>query len=108
MTVMIDRPAWFHDQDYYPPEPLITKKYSVLLLRPESDGSTPAEDTMYFWVEAFSPGHAVKRAQTDAVLAYWDYDIWDTDWYLDEPEDPEAFAPLLVTEGYHYGLDWED
>jgi hypothetical protein len=67
------------------------KPYSVLLLYPDwanDDGN----ETYYAWVEASDGIAAVAEAQRQAVAA----NEWDD-------TDPADFAPLLVTEGHHYG-----
>lgn len=65
--------------------------FSVLLLYPDyaNDGGT---ETYYAFVEAADSIAAVAVAQRQAVAAQIGVDI-----ELDD------FAPLLVTEGHHYG-----
>jgi hypothetical protein len=67
------------------------KPYSVLLLYP--DWATDYRiETYYAWVEASDPIAAVAEAQRQAVAV--------NDWGHSDPSD---FAPLLVTQGHHYG-----
>jgi hypothetical protein len=70
---------------------LATKPYSVLLLYPDwtNDDST---ETYYAWVDAPDSLAAVAEAQRQALAA--------NEW---TDRDPADFAPLLVTEGHHYG-----
>ncbi len=67
------------------------KPYSVLLLYPDyaNDGG---KETFYAFVKARDPIEAVLLAQRRALAV--------NEWEETEPED---FAPLLVTEGHHYG-----
>jgi hypothetical protein len=67
------------------------RPYSVLLLYPDyaNDGGN---ETYYAWVEASDGIAAVADAQRQAVAA----NEWDD-------TDPTDFAPLLVTEGHHFG-----
>ena len=71
--------------------PTGSKPYSVLLLYPDyaNDGGS---ETYYAWVTASDPLDAVAVAQRQAAAAQ----IVDID-------DPTDFAPLLVTQGHHYG-----
>jgi hypothetical protein len=73
-----------------PGEPA-SKPYSVLLLYPDwaNDGGT---ETYYAFVEAPDPTQAVGQARRQALAA--------NEWTNVEPDD---FAPLLVTEGHHFG-----
>jgi hypothetical protein len=72
-------------------KPPATKPFSVLLLYPDyaNDGGT---ETYYAFVEATDPVAAVAEAQRQALAV--------NDW---DDTDPTDFAPLLVTEGHHYG-----
>jgi hypothetical protein len=67
------------------------KPYSVLLLYPDyaNDGGN---ETYYAWVEAPDPVTAVAVARRQAFAAQ--------EGVIFPPDD---FAPLLVTEGHHYG-----
>jgi hypothetical protein len=65
------------------------KPYSVLLLYPDYVGNY-GEETYYAFVEAADPIEAVTVAQRQAVAA----ETVDID-------DPDDFAPLLVTAGHH-------
>jgi hypothetical protein len=67
------------------------KPFSVLLLYPDyaNDGGT---ETYYAFVEATDSIAAVALVQRQAVAAQIGVGI-----------EPEDFAPLLVTEGHHYG-----
>ena len=67
------------------------KPFSVLLLYPDyaNDGGT---ETYYAWVEASDPIGAVAVARRQALAAQ--------EGVIFPPDD---FAPLLVTEGHHYG-----
>jgi hypothetical protein len=67
------------------------KPYSVLLLYPDhaNDGGT---ETYYAFVEAPDPIAAVEIAQRRALITNEWNDV-----------DPNDFAPLLVTQGHHYG-----
>ena len=76
----------------HPPDrPRSDKPYSVLLLYPDyaNDGGT---ETYYAFVEATDPIAAVTVAQQQAAAAQDGVDI-----------EPDDFAPLLVTQGHHYG-----
>jgi hypothetical protein len=73
--------------------PPTTKTYSVLLLYPDhvnDDG----KETYYTFVEAADPIAAVAVARRRALA---------TNEWTEEDVDPDDFAPLLVTEGHHYG-----
>jgi hypothetical protein len=67
------------------------RPYSVLLLYPDyaNDGGT---ETYYAFVEATDAIDAVAVAQRQAAAAQ-----------VVEIDDPTDFAPLLVTQGHHYG-----
>jgi hypothetical protein len=65
--------------------------YSVLLLYPKYANDGGAE-TYYAFVEADDPVAAVAEARRQAVAANDCAEI-----------DPDDLAPLLVTEGHHYG-----
>jgi hypothetical protein len=67
------------------------KPYSVLLLYPDHANDNGTE-TYYAFVEATDPIEAVALAQREAVAANDCVEI-----------EPDDFAPLLVTEGHHYG-----
>jgi hypothetical protein len=68
-----------------------TKPYSVLLLYPDyaNDGG---KETYYAFVEAPDSVAAIADARRQAVAANDGAEI-----------QPDDFAPLLVTEGHHYG-----
>ena len=66
------------------------KPYSVLLLYPDYANDSGTE-TYYAFVEASDPIDAVAVAQRQAVAAQEGVEI----------DDPDDFAPLLVTEGHH-------
>jgi hypothetical protein len=68
-----------------------SKPYSVLLLYPDYANDNGTE-TYYAFVEASDPIEAVAAAQRQAVAAQDGVDI-----------EPDDFAPLLVTQGHHYG-----
>jgi hypothetical protein len=72
------------------------KRYSVLLLYPDYANDGGAE-TYYAFVEATDAVAAVDVAQRQATAAQA-VDI----------DDPTEFAPLLVTEGHHYGEAFTD
>ena len=67
------------------------KPYSVLLLYPDYANDNGTE-TYYAFVDAPDAIEAVALAQRQAVAA--------NEWVECEPDD---FAPLLVTEGHHFG-----
>ena len=69
----------------------IEMPYSVLLLYPDyaNDGGT---ETFYAFVAASDPLVAVAQAQRQAAAAQEGAEI-----------EPDVFAPLLVTQGHHYG-----
>ncbi len=71
-----------------------TKPYSVLLLYPDyaNDGG---KETYYAFVEAASPAAAVAEARRQALEA--------NEWADGTDAKARDFAPLLVTEGHHYG-----
>ncbi len=78
------------------PEPPVAsdpanKPYSVLLLYPDHANDDGTE-TYYAWVEAPDSLAAVAEARRQALAV----NEWDD-------ADPTDFAPLLVTEGHHYG-----
>jgi hypothetical protein len=68
-----------------------SRPYSVLLLYPDyaNNGGT---ETYYAWVEATDAIEAVALAQRKAASAQ-----------IIDIGDPTDFAPLLVTQGHHYG-----
>ncbi|MFL5285236.1 MAG: hypothetical protein ACJ8AW_30735 [Rhodopila sp.] len=70
------------------------KPYSVLMLYPDyvNDGSMETLETYYAFVDASGPIEAVALAQRQAAAAQEGVEI-----------EPEDFAPLLVTQGHHYG-----
>jgi hypothetical protein len=70
---------------------LAKRPYSVLLLYPDCVNDTGSE-TYYAWVHACDPAAAIAAAQRRAVKT--------NEW---EDMNPNAFIPLLVTEGHHYG-----
>jgi hypothetical protein len=74
------------------PPPAATP-YSVLLLYPDYASRQYGEETYYAFVTAADPIEAVANAQAQAVAAQEGVEI----------DDPEDFAPLLVTLGHHYG-----
>lgn len=65
--------------------------YSVLLLYPD-DANDSGVETYYAFVNAPCPATAVDAAQRQASAAQQAGGI-----------EPEAFVPLLVTRGHHYG-----
>jgi hypothetical protein len=67
------------------------KPYSVLLLYPDWTNDDGTE-TYYAWVDAPDSLAAFAEAQRQALAA--------NEWTDCDPDD---FAPLLVTEGHHYG-----
>ena len=67
------------------------KPYSVLLLYPD-DVNDGGSETYYAWVEAPDSIVAVAEAQRQALAT--------NEW---TDRDPADFAPLLVTQGHHYG-----
>jgi hypothetical protein len=83
MAVPVDSPAAASDP--------AKKPYSVLLLYPDyaNDGGT---ETYYAFVEAPDPITAVAEARRQALAANDGVEI-----------QPDDFAPLLVTEGHHFG-----
>lgn len=70
------------------------KPYWVLLLYPDyvNDGSMETLETYYAFVTAADPIEAVAVAQRHAATAQEGVEI-----------EPDDFAPLLVTQGHHYG-----
>jgi hypothetical protein len=74
-----------------PPAASGNKPYSVLLLYPDHANDSGTE-TYYAFVEGTDPAAAVGMAQRQALAA----NEWDD-------TDLNGFAPLLVTEGHHYG-----
>ena len=72
--------------------PSAGKPYSVLLLYPDYVSEQYGTETYYAFVEAADPLDAVAVAQREAVSAQ---DI--------EIDNPTDFAPLLVTQGHHWG-----
>ena len=67
------------------------RRYSVLLRYPDYANDSGTE-TYYAWVEAPDPIEAVALAQRQALAT----NEWDD-------VEPNDLAPLLVTEGHHYG-----
>lgn len=79
------------------------KKYSVLL---QYLGSDEPSATWYGWAQALSVQHAIRLVQIGSYLADYEFgEIGERDF---EEFDPEPLPPILVTEGYNYGLALPD
>jgi len=73
------------------PPPAVSQPYSVLLLYPDYLDDS-GHETYYAFVEAGDPLAAIAIAQQQAAEAQ-----------VAGIDDPTDFAPLLVTQGHHYG-----